>query len=133
MPRLLLLDDPFSAVDQMNRQGLYRLLADLRAELSIPIVLVTHDLNEARMLADRLVVLDAGKVLRHGSPAHIQRAPRNARVADLVADPEPCRFAQVDHGDPGMRPSCRASGHRPPACRVRTTRARCEASWRPVV
>ena len=59
-PRLLLLDEPFSAVDQMNRQGLYRLLADLRRELGIPIVLVTHDLNEARMLADRLAVMDGG-------------------------------------------------------------------------
>ncbi|HVR53925.1 MAG TPA: ABC transporter ATP-binding protein [Pseudorhodoferax sp.] len=83
-PRLLLLDEPFSAVDQMNREGLYRLLADLRRELSIPIVLVTHDLNEARMLADRLVVMDAGQVLQEGTPAQIHNAPRNARVADLV-------------------------------------------------
>lgn len=83
-PKLLLLDEPFSAVDQMNRQGLYRLLADLRRELAIPIVLVTHDLNEARMLADRLVVMDAGRILQQGSPTSIHRAPRNARVADLV-------------------------------------------------
>jgi molybdate transport system ATP-binding protein len=83
-PRLLLLDEPFSAVDQMNRQGLYRLLADLRRELAIPIVLVTHDLNEARLLADRLVVIDAGCVLQQGTPASIYSAPRNARVADLV-------------------------------------------------
>ena len=83
-PRLMLLDEPFSAVDQMSRQGLYRLLADLRRELFIPIVLVTHDLNEARMLADRLVVMDAGQVLQQGSPASIHHAPRNARVADLV-------------------------------------------------
>jgi molybdate transport system ATP-binding protein len=83
-PKLLLLDEPFSAVDQMTRQGLYRLLADLRRELSIPIVLVTHDLNEARMLADRLVVMDAGQVLQQGTPAQIHTQPRNARVADLV-------------------------------------------------
>lgn len=83
-PRLMLLDEPFSAVDQMSRQGLYRLLADLRRELSVPIVLVTHDLNEARLLADRLVVMDAGRVLQQGSPASIHNAPRNARVADLV-------------------------------------------------
>ena len=83
-PKLLLLDEPFSAVDQMNRQGLYRLLADLRRDLAIPIVLVTHDLNEARMLADRLAVMDVGQVLQQGTPAHIHNAPRNARVADLV-------------------------------------------------
>ncbi|MCU0943011.1 MAG: ABC transporter ATP-binding protein, partial [Hydrogenophaga sp.] len=78
------LDEPFSAVDQMNRQGLYRLLADLRRELAIPIVLVTHDLAEAALLADRLVVMDAGTVLQTGTPATIHHAPRNARVADLV-------------------------------------------------
>lgn len=83
-PRLLLLDEPFAAVDQMTRQGLYHLLADLRRELAIPIVLVTHDLHEARLLADRLVVLDQGRVLQQGTPAAIHRAPRNARVADLV-------------------------------------------------
>lgn len=83
-PKLLLLDEPFSAVDQMSRQALYRLLADLRRDLSIPILLVTHDLNEARLLADRLVVMDAGQVLQQGTPASIHRAPRNARVADLV-------------------------------------------------
>lgn len=83
-PKLLLLDEPFSAVDQMNRQGLYQLLADLRRELAIPIVLVTHDMNEASLLADWLVVMDAGQVLQQGPPAAIHRAPRNARVADLV-------------------------------------------------
>ena len=83
-PKLLLLDEPFSAVDQMNRQGLYQLLADLRRELAIPIVLVTHDMNEASLLADWLVVMDAGQVLQQGIPAAIHRAPRNARVADLV-------------------------------------------------
>jgi molybdate transport system ATP-binding protein len=83
-PRLLLLDEPFSAVDLMNRQGLYQLLADLRRDLSIPIVLVTHDLNEASQLADRLVVMDAGQLLQEGPPAALHRAPRNARVAELM-------------------------------------------------
>ncbi len=83
-PRLLLLDEPFSAVDQMSRQGLYDLLADLRRDLCIPIILVTHDLTEARQLADSLVVMDDGKILQQGPPAQIYRSPRNARVADLV-------------------------------------------------
>jgi len=83
-PRLLLLDEPFSSVDQMNRRELYRLLAQLRRDLAIPILLVTHDLNEARLLSDTLVVMDAGLVLQQGSPEAVHRAPRNARVADLV-------------------------------------------------
>ncbi|MCR2745526.1 ABC transporter ATP-binding protein [Limnobacter parvus] len=83
-PRLLLLDEPFSAVDQMNRESLYRLLAELRADLNIPIVLVTHDLNEARMLCDKLVVLDQGEVLQEGLAFDVHRRPRNSRVADLM-------------------------------------------------
>ena len=83
-PKLLLLDEPFSAVDQMSRQALYRLLADLRSELAIPMLLVTHDLNEARLLADHLVVMDGGEVLQEGAPQSIHRKPRNGRVADLL-------------------------------------------------
>lgn len=83
-PKVLLLDEPFSAVDQLSRQGLYELLADLRSELNIPIVLVTHDLNEARLLADQIAVMDAGKIIQQGSPFEIYRSPKNARVADLV-------------------------------------------------
>jgi molybdate transport system ATP-binding protein len=83
-PRLLLLDEPFSAVDQMARQSLYRLLADLRQDVHIPIVLVTHDLGEARLLCDELVVMDGGHILQQGPPAQLYQAPRNARVADLV-------------------------------------------------
>ncbi|HVL09836.1 MAG TPA: ABC transporter ATP-binding protein [Burkholderiaceae bacterium] len=83
-PRLLLLDEPFSAVDQMSRRSLYELLAELRRNLRIPIVLVTHDLMEARHLADSIVVMDAGRVLQQGHPAQVYRSPRNARVADLM-------------------------------------------------
>ncbi|WP_082668399.1 ABC transporter ATP-binding protein [Tepidimonas taiwanensis] len=83
-PRLLLLDEPFSAVDQLQRQSLYALLAELRQQLRIPIVLVTHDLSEAHQLADTLAVMDRGEILQQGAPQRLYRAPRNARVADVV-------------------------------------------------
>jgi molybdate transport system ATP-binding protein len=83
-PNVLLLDEPFSAVDAPARQALYRELATLRQALATPIVLVTHDLAEARRLADRVVILDAGHSLQSGTPAHVFASPRNARVAELV-------------------------------------------------
>jgi molybdate transport system ATP-binding protein len=83
-PKVLLLDEPFSAVDAPARQALYRELAALRQSLSTPMVLVTHDLGEARRLADRVVILDAGRSLQTGTPAHVFASPRNARVAQLV-------------------------------------------------
>jgi molybdate transport system ATP-binding protein len=83
-PRVLLLDEPFSAVDAPARQTLYRELAALRQSVSTPMVLVTHDLGEARRLADRVVILDAGVSLQSGTPAQVFASPRNARVAELV-------------------------------------------------
>jgi len=79
-----LLDEPFSAVDAPTRQTLYRELAALRQQVSVPMVLVTHDLAEARRLADRVVIVDAGQTLQTGQPSRVFASPRNARVAELV-------------------------------------------------
>jgi len=81
---VLLLDEPFSAVDAPTRLALYRELAALRQQVAAPMVLVTHDLAEARRLADRVVILDAGESLQTGVPSHVFASPRNARVAQLV-------------------------------------------------
>jgi molybdate transport system ATP-binding protein len=81
---VLLLDEPFSAVDAPTRQTLYRELAALRQQVAVPMVLVTHDLQEARRLADRVVIMDAGETLQTGAPERVFASPRNARVAELV-------------------------------------------------
>ena len=78
-PQVLLLDEPFSAVDQTARLDLYQELAELRRGLAIPIVLVTHDLQEAQRLADRLVVLERGEVLAVGSIDEVLALPTVAR------------------------------------------------------
>lgn len=83
-PAILLLDEPFSAVDQVTRRKLRRELARLRQNLNIPIVLVTHDLDEARMLADRMCILHDGVLLQTGTPAEVFSRPANAEVARLV-------------------------------------------------
>ncbi|MCW5752071.1 MAG: ABC transporter ATP-binding protein, partial [Alphaproteobacteria bacterium] len=67
-PRVLLLDEPFSAVDKATRQRLYREIAGLREKFSIPVILVTHDIDEAIMLADRMSVLHHGRTLQTGTP-----------------------------------------------------------------
>lgn len=83
-PAILLLDEPFSAVDQVTRRKLRRELARLRQKLNIPIVLVTHDLDEARMLADRMCILHDGVILQTGTPMEVFSKPVNAEVARLV-------------------------------------------------
>lgn len=83
-PKILLLDEPFSAVDAPTRQGLYKTLAELRKDLNIPILLVTHDLREADLLADRITVIDQGVGLQTAPPQVLFERPRNSRVAELV-------------------------------------------------
>lgn len=83
-PKVLLLDEPFSAIDTPTRQGLYKTLAELRRDLNIPILLVTHDLREAGLLADSITVIDRGIGLQTASPQNLFQKPRNSRVAELV-------------------------------------------------
>jgi molybdate transport system ATP-binding protein len=83
-PAVLLLDEPFSAVDQVTRRRLQRELARLRRAVHIPILLVTHDLEEAAALADRVVVLHRGCTLQDGPPREVMSRPVSAEVARLV-------------------------------------------------
>jgi molybdate transport system ATP-binding protein len=83
-PSTLLLDEPFSAVDRATRQKLYVELAELRRALKIPMILVTHDLHEAAMLADRMCILRRGKTLQVGSPVEVMTRPNSTEVARLV-------------------------------------------------
>ena len=83
-PKLLLLDEAFSAVDQPTRHALYDELIKLRETVYLPIVMVTHDMREARLLADRMCILERGETLQDGTPEHVLSRPRNARVAALV-------------------------------------------------
>ena len=75
-PAVLLLDEPFSAADRRTRRKLHAELAELHKTICIPIVLVTHDLDEAAALAERLCVLDAGETLQSGPPLEVLKALR---------------------------------------------------------
>jgi molybdate transport system ATP-binding protein len=83
-PKVLLLDEPFSAVDRATRKRLYREIAELRRSLDVPVILVTHDLEEAVMLADRVAVLHRGRILQTGTPEEITTRPVSPDVARLV-------------------------------------------------
>nr|WP_290827912.1 ABC transporter ATP-binding protein [Halomonas sp.] len=83
-PHVLLLDEPFSAVDQVTRRRLQRELALLRQQIEIPIVLVTHDLEEATALADQICVLHNGVSLQQGEPEALFSRPSSPLVARLL-------------------------------------------------
>ena len=83
-PKVLLLDEPFSAVDRMTREPLKEEIAALHRGLDMPMLLVTHDLEEALSLADRICVLHAGTTLQIGTPDDMRLRPKSALVARLM-------------------------------------------------
>ena len=81
---MLLLDEPFSALDEALRSDLRAELLRLRRELELPIVFVTHDLREAHLLADRIAVIDGGRVLQFAARDEVFLHPSSRRVAELT-------------------------------------------------
>ncbi|HLF71553.1 MAG TPA: ATP-binding cassette domain-containing protein, partial [Dehalococcoidia bacterium] len=83
-PRVLLLDEPFNALDAPIRNALRREVANLRRRLGLLALFVTHDLQEAYSLADRIAVYDEGAVLQYGPRDDVFRQPASVRVAQLL-------------------------------------------------
>ncbi|HEX2189059.1 MAG TPA: ATP-binding cassette domain-containing protein [Longimicrobiaceae bacterium] len=83
-PALVLLDEPFGALDAITRAELQDAYAALRRELGTATVLVTHDLHEALLLADRVAVLRAGRVEQEAAPDGLLAAPATEYVRELL-------------------------------------------------
>ncbi|MFN3273973.1 MAG: molybdenum ABC transporter ATP-binding protein [Paracoccus sp. (in: a-proteobacteria)] len=82
-PQALLLDEPFSAVDQATRRRLHDRIIALRQHLAMPVVLVTHDLSEAQLLADRILVIEGGRMVAEGPAGTIMADPAALRAMGL--------------------------------------------------
>lgn len=83
-PSVLLLDEPFSAVDQQTRERLYLELSELRAGLGIPAILVTHDISEVMQLADRIALIKRGVTIQSGLLREVLEKPNSIAAARLV-------------------------------------------------
>jgi osmoprotectant transport system ATP-binding protein len=84
-PGVILLDEPFGAVDAITRADLQTAFADVRREIGVTTLLVTHDLAEAARLADRVAVMRAGRVEQCAPFAEIMASPATEYVATLLA------------------------------------------------
>ena len=99
-PNILLMDEPFGAVDPIVRADLQEELARLQRQLAKTIVLVTHDIDEAFRVGDRVVILrDGGRIAQQGTPAEIVAAPADAFVADFVGVTRGRRALQIREVD----------------------------------
>ncbi len=87
-PPIVLLDEPFGALDPITRRELQREFRDLAADGSRTFVFVTHDLAEAFALGDRVALLDGGRLQQVGTPAELREQPANDHVARFVREQE---------------------------------------------
>jgi len=86
-PPLLLLDEAFSALDPVTRAGLQEDFIVLQERLQFAAVMVTHDMAEALLLADRILVMKDGKVVQTGTPSDLVNRPADPYVTELLAAP----------------------------------------------
>jgi oligopeptide/dipeptide ABC transporter ATP-binding protein len=84
-PRLLICDEPVSALDASNRNHVLNLLSELRGALKLPIIIISHDLNSLAAIADRVVVLYRGRIVEDGPIDEVFAAPRHPYTALLIA------------------------------------------------
>jgi spermidine/putrescine transport system ATP-binding protein len=85
-PKLLLLDEPLSALDRNLRQAMQLELKNIQHEIGISFVFVTHDQEEAMTMSDRIVVLNSGKIQQIGTPTDIYDRPQSAFVAGFIGE-----------------------------------------------
>lgn len=85
-PKLLLLDEPFSALDENLREDMRNLVLELKQEFGMTAILVTHDREEALSMSDRVVVMFEGQIFQEGVPKEVYNHPSNRRVADYFGD-----------------------------------------------
>ena len=99
-PRVLLLDEPFGALDAKVRKSLRRWLRELQKELGVTTVFVTHDQEEALDVSDRVVLMNQGRIEQIGTPEAVRSRPANRFVSEFLDDRQgqgfvpPCPWAQ---------------------------------------
>ena len=86
---ILLMDEPFSALDPLIREKLQDDLLELQSRLKRTIVFVSHDLDEALKIGNRIAIMEGGRIVQAGTPHEIIRDPANEYVADFVANMNP--------------------------------------------
>ena len=100
-PRLLLLDEPLSALDAKLRDAMRLELVNLQSEVGITFVIVTHDQAEAMALADRVAVLERGRLRQVGTPEALYRHPVDAFVADFIGTLHAFPVSRVERDEGG--------------------------------
>ncbi|MDP3412555.1 MAG: dipeptide ABC transporter ATP-binding protein [Polaromonas sp.] len=110
-PRLLLADEPTTALDVTLRMQILELLSDLQRQTGMAVLLITHDLNLVRKFADRVAVMENGHLVEEGAVAQVFADPQHAYTRKLI-DSRPARDVVEQPAPAGAPPAMRASGLR---------------------
>ncbi|NMB27817.1 MAG: glycine betaine/L-proline ABC transporter ATP-binding protein, partial [Tissierellia bacterium] len=94
-PDILLMDEPFSALDPLTRRDMQLELLDLQSRLKKTIIFITHDINEAFKLGDRVAVMREGSIVQIGTPEEILNNPSNEYIEDFVKDIDRTKIVQA--------------------------------------
>jgi osmoprotectant transport system ATP-binding protein len=87
-PKVMLLDEPFGALDPLTRDRLQQSFVQIRRRLGLTGIFVTHDMVEALLLGDRIAVLQGGRLVQVGTPRELMTAPESDYVAQLMGTPK---------------------------------------------
>lgn len=100
-PKVLLLDEPFSALDRNLRASMQVELREIQRKLAVTTIFVTHDQGEALSLSDRIAVMSDGRIRQVGTPAEIYATPGERFVATFIGDANVlrCRIERIDGAD----------------------------------
>lgn len=94
-PSIMLMDEPFGAIDAITRETLQKEILKLQKKMHKTILFVTHDIHEAFMLGDKVIIMDAGVLQQYDSPDNIMLHPANPFVAKLVSANDPMERMKV--------------------------------------
>lgn len=83
---IILMDEPFGALDPITRDSLQRLIKRLQKDMNKTVVFVTHDMDEALQLADKIAIMDKGELIQFGTPMDILKSPKNKFVEELLGE-----------------------------------------------
>ncbi|MNM77341.1 MULTISPECIES: ABC transporter ATP-binding protein [Clostridium] len=84
-PKILLMDEPFGAVDEITRKSLQEEILRIHKELGVTIIFITHDIKEALKLGSKVLIMDKGEIIQLGTPDEIKSNPKNSFVKELIS------------------------------------------------
>lgn len=94
-PSVILMDEPFSALDPISREQLQDELVRLQKDIKKTIVFVTHDMDEAIKIADKIVLMKSGEIIQHGTPEEILRHPANEFVEEFIGQKRLEKYQEI--------------------------------------